>query len=629
MAIDIITVTKVTPSFSYHYRSYQQPIELSWEIANAGIDHITLKSSELQYSTDDGSTWVDLDTVDGDITSYTVPANFFPARGYTSPSSYAGGGIRWRVRCYNTNDEHGQWKQGGFATLDNLYSSYNLKPSNSASVNETKIAKFQWEALNNIGYDSVPTNIDIEYRYPDGNWQPLSITNLVLRYGICTCEVPANTFNPSVIYWHVRSYNQDGIAGDWSSEAYFSTIDKPQVTTAISPNNTIEDADKPILFTWSVYSQSGEASRGADLQYSRDNATWINLGPSVESGPQIPGNIHEYEAPGHTIPPGSIFWRVRSYNRNMVAGDWSEAVSFVAKAAPVVQDLQVTAKPFATVIWQSNDQQNYEIFVDGKSLGIFFGTERQYPLPDYLKDGVHTIGLRVLGSFDLWSRISETQVTIENTPTSTLTLKAPTNIDTALEWTGGNGDFFIYRDGLMIAHTNAHSFTDRTALGEHDYQVVERLASGDYNASAVITRTPDVYCLHIAALSGGEWIAIPHRLKNESDPQYSETQEVVYNHLAGVYEPVASIGQYRDDSGKYSAVFLFNEQEEHKQFRALRGRPVILKTADGEVVIGILHAWERKHVLNHYRYAERREIYAAYSFTIQRIAWGDFIDVSN
>ena len=182
----------------------------------------------------------------------------------------------------------------------------------------------------------------------------------------------------------------------------------------------------------------------------------------------------------------------------------------------------------------------------------------------------------------------------------------------------------MYRDGLLIARTHHHSFDDRTALGTHNYQVIERLASGDYNPSAVITRTPSVDCQHIAALAGGDWIAIPHTLKGQSDPTYQESQTVAFNHVGGMDLPTASIGTYRDDSGTYSAVFLFTEEAEHKRFRALRGKPVILKTPDGEVVIGVLHAWERSPKLDRHRTEQVR--YTAYTFTIQRIGWEDFID---
>lgn len=542
--------------------------------------------------------------VQGDLNYVYVPANTFPA-GVTIESY-----LTSTFEDGTTNDS----TTYSFTTKDSSASARYVSPNQSIQ-DETKEIVLKWSS-SAPSYSGVINGFDVEFRAENEEWsEPIHVSGETRQY-----SVPANTFGVSKIYWRVRAYNADDVPGGWS-ETYFTTIDTPSIAEALAPNATINDGTIPILFTWKTSNKSGTASTGADLQYSIDNITWNGLGPAAVSGPQIPGNVHEYELPGNTLLPGVIFWRVRSYNRNISPGDWSAALSFVNRAAPRVLDLETTTKPWAVVNWQSDDQLTYEVFVDGESLGSFFGGERQYQLPDYLSDGDHTVGVRVLGSFSLWSQILETQVHIENSPALQLVLKAMTDIDTELVWTGGVGDFYIYRDGLMIGHTNEHSFTDRTAVGVHDYLVVERLASGDYNASAVLTRTPSVDCQHIAALAGGEWIAIPHTLKSQSDPAYSESQEVEYNYLAGSDYPTASVGSQRNDSGSYSAVFLYTEQDEHKRFLALRGKPVIFKTADGEVMIGILHAWERKPKLS-----RNKQYYTAYTFNIQRVGWGDFID---
>ena len=612
---EIPTATPVSPKFQYVDRTKQSVFSFDTE-TNFG----TITGSELEYDAGDGQGWRTLGNIDSSNTQIEIAANTFPSVAY-SDQSLSSGGIKWRVRSKNGDSKWGSWAESSFATVDVIITAYPQSPKNNAQVDETKEKEFSFSAYSNA-LQSYPTAFDIRWRVQDGQWSnTVHVGSEEITYFTGKHVFEANTFPAAVIEWQVRAYNNDNIAGDWSYSGYFTTVDKPQISTALTPNSTIEDADEPITFTWATSSQSGEASRGADLQYSRDNATWINLGPSVESGPQIPGNVHEYEAPGHTIPPGSIFWRVRSYNRNMVAGDWSAAVSFVAKAAPTVQDIQATAKPWATVIWQADDQQTYEIFVDGESLGSYFGTEKQFPLPNYLEDGVHTVGVRVMGSFSLWSQINETQITIANTQAAALTLTAETGIDTALTWEGGTGDFFIYRDGLMIAHTNAHSFTDRVVLGTHEYQVIERLASGDYNASETVTQTPAVPYQHIAALAGGDWIGIPYTLKSQSEPSYQESQEVAFNYLSGNDYPTASIGSHRTDVGQYSAVFLYTEEASNRAFLALRGKPVILKTADCEVMIGVLNAWERRP-----KSTQEKKLYTAYTFSLQRIGWEDFID---
>lgn len=601
-----VTVTNVTPNYGYNYRSYKQPIELSWE-TNSEIDHITLKSSELQYSTDDGTTWVDLDTVDGDETSYTVPANFFPARGFTSPSSYVGGGIRWRVRCYNANDEPGQWKQGIFATLDNLYSNFNLKPSNSASVNETKIAKFQWDALNNIG-DSVPTNIDIEYRYPDGNWQPLSITNLVLRYGACTCEVPANTFNPSVIYWHVRSYNQDNIAGDWSYEASFTTIDAPSIATPISPIGTIEDTDSDLLFRWSSYSSSGTLPTQADIQYSYDGNTWISLEPT-DGTPYT-------TVPGGTIHAGTIQWRVRSYNRNHTQGNWSDPAVFVARAAPKIQEVTADGKPFTTITWQATDQQTYEIEVDGYSYGSIFGIEKSFQLPDYLEDGIHSVRVRVQNEMSMWSQPGELTFSVLNTPGAELLLSGDFDLDADLFWedNSGHADYLVYRDGTCIGETSHKHFSDRVVLGEHTYYVVNRFDDGCFSKSNIVEHTLNTDFPQLALLSGGDWLPLEKSENAQQTQRFTHNRKVAYHHFSGDKNPTPEVGDEEVLIAEFDAAWFYTE-EGSKTLKSLLGQALIIKSRGEEVVIGVLEAYTK---VNH-------KHFRGYAFSIRQMEWKDYI----
>lgn len=573
------------------YRDRTGAIVFSW---SETISFGTLNGAELQYDLRDGQGWRSLATVSGSTNQYTAAADTFPAKI----------AIDWRVRAKNGDNEYGDWKSAYFATIDDTTLATPYYPISGTSCDETAAIVFQWTTSNTLG--SEPTGADLQYRYESGDWTTLgSVSGATKQF-----SAPANTFIGATIYWRVRAYNQDGTAGSWSSAATFSTLDTTPVATALSPNGTVEDTSKAVLFRWSVSNQSGTLPTGSQLQYSHDGTNWTNMG-------SVTGSATSYYVPGGTITAGSTFWRVRAYNRNGYAGNWSTPLSFIARAAPVVSTVSVTAKPWAAVTWQADDQQSFEIFVDGKSLGAFFGAEKTYQLPDYLKDGDHTIGVRVMGSYSLWSQLYEVTVSVSNTQAQALTLRARTNIDAELSWQGGTGPYYIYRDGEMIGKTNQKAFKDRTALGTHEYQVIEKLVSGDCNASPVLTRTPFVAFPHIAALSGGDWIDLPHRLESQSDPIYSETQEAAYNHLSGMPYPSASIGKNQDATGQYSALFLQNEEDAHRRFRALKGKPVILKTADDEVMIGILHAWER---------TPKNRDYTAYQFSIQRIGWEDFID---
>lgn len=109
------------------------------------------------------------------------------------------------------------------------------------------------------------------------------------------------------------------------------TLIKPQGSTATptAPKNTTVDGTLPINFAWSVSGSYGDQVR-AELQYSTDNAAWVNLAT-------ITGSAKSWTAPKLTFPGGTIYWRVRVRNDFGVDGPWSSSVSFTARYDAVSQ----------------------------------------------------------------------------------------------------------------------------------------------------------------------------------------------------------------------------------------------------------------------------------------------------
>lgn len=577
-------------------------IRFTWSYNGDG----TLSKTALQWSTDD-ATWQSLATVTGGYIWWEAASKTFPP-----------GRVYWRARAYNS---FGLWSD--WSSSVNFTAQYNASAT-VVQVNSPTGGNISRSVDHTFGATLVTTGVPYTpYTMASAvlHWRsdtsdPYTNVSMVTSGVDASVTIAANTFPAGTLYWYIEATDNTGtttVTPVYTVSTLASDIDAQPV----SPINTVEISNDDITFVWRFASTSGEAQNGADLEYSTDGTIWQELA-SVE------GTVTSVVIPSGTFFGGTVYWRVRSYNGSGTSGPWSNTAQFVAYGAPASPTVTVDNRPFATIRWQGQNQIAFEIDVDGVSCGPFLGADKSYELFDYLKDGRHTAKVRILGDAELWSQWGETRFDIQNVPTGTITLRGRTNIDADLLWGADTGDYYVYRDGKIIARTNAPVFADRTALGTHDYQVIERLASGDYNASAVITRTPSVDCQHIAALSGGDWIAIPHTLKGQSDPTYSESQNVAHNHVGGMDLPTASIGTYRDDSGTYSAVFLYTEKREHERFRALRGKPVILKTADGEVMIGILHAWERSPKLDRHRTEQVR--YTAYTFTIQRIGWEDFID---
>lgn len=424
--------------------------------------------------------------------------------------------------------------------------------------------------------------------------------------------VPANTFPVGKqINWYLSGQDSYGRSSTCDVMT-FSTAAAPIVSTPISPINTVEDVGAPITFEWSLSSADNFPVTRVVLEWrdEGDNA-WHTICDVNES-------ITEYTAPADELQPvGNKEWRAVGYNVDGTAGV-PEIAAFVAVGAPLAPVVFTDSKPFLTLTWQAGGQQSYEIEVGGRTYGPYFGTEKTFTIPDYLEDGEYTARVRVMGVFGLWSSWGEEDFTVANMYPTLFDLRSAVNVDASLYWQSGEeNDYIVYRDDKQIGHTNSDEYDDRVVLGTHEYFVVNRLQSGYYRKSKTITKTESVDFLHVALLSGGEWVKIEHTLKK--DPSFAYTKSVSYNHMTGHVYPVADCFDFNDIDVDYTAVFLFNEEEERKLFTSMFGKPVILKTPDDSVVIGIMEGWQRE---------ARKHYYTSYTFTIHRIDWSDYVDVS-
>ena len=324
------------------------------------------------------------------------------------------------------------------------------------------------------------------------------------------------------------------------------------------------------------------------------------------------------DVPAETFEAGAIEWRVIPYNIDGVVGTGTSA-SFIAYGAPARPTVFTDGVPFLTVMWQAEEQESFQIMVDGESYGPYFGTDKQFMLPSYLEDGEHTVKVRTMGVYGLWSKWGETSVTIQNEAGEDIALEAVSGLDISLSWETeeATSDFLIYRDGTLIGRTNAAEFADRAVLGTYSYTVINRLPDGNYSISNDAAATAMSDQPNIALLSGGSWVAIKYSKQGQKDPEYSDSAETIYNHLAGNRFPSVFRSGFQESSMSFSALFLAQQEEERKAFTAMFGQPVILKMRDGTVFIGILDNWKKSHGKNHW---------TLYEFTIRRIEWEDYRD---
>lgn len=242
-----------------------------------------------------------------------------------------------------------------------------------------------------------------------------------------TYTFPANTFSGDTVIWRARMECSNGTTYNWPWRT-LTTIEPLMTAAPTAPVNEVANGGQPILFRWTTVSSAGILPTGADLQYSENGTTWTTFG-------HVDGSTTEFSAAAGTLPPGTVYWRVRAINGSGAAGSWSDAAIFVNVSAPPQPSLSVNPVPFAVLSWQATGQQAYRIYVDGHDYGIRFGTEKTFTVPTPLADGAHTAQVTVQGVYGLWSVPAVQEFTVANIPGGEITLEAAFGVDAALSWT--------------------------------------------------------------------------------------------------------------------------------------------------------------------------------------------------
>lgn len=478
--------------------------------------------------------------------------------------------------------------------------SWRFKPSGSyypVSPYSQSSATFYWRLKNASSWNSVSAGTDK------------------------TKTISANTFpTASTIQWYVSATDTYGTTS--TTPTYeFSTAAGAVTATPVSPADSVEDNSAAITFTWNVTSADGQAHSSSELQKSTDGSTWSTLGT-------VSGSGTSYVCPANTLPSGTIYWRVRASNIDGTAGAWSSAVTFISFGAPAAPSVTVTERNFATVNWQADVQEAYRITVDGAVIGPIFGTERSYNLTEPLRAGTHTVSVEVQNSFGLWSQPGTANVTVtEGIDYLTRIVSVKGKIDAVITYNidpryTAVSAIYLYRDGIKIASlpvqlSNRQTYVDRFVLGRHSYQIIVRYTSGFGSfTDTVSTEITSCGAPRIAPFSGGEWMKLRLSETTRRTEGFSRQRQISLRHFTGAEYPVAEVSPYTDASGSYDCAF--ENVDDANAFEALFGQVVILKTKAENVVIGVLSGYE-KQVNRHY---------IAYTFTIQRIYWRDYLDLT-
>lgn len=553
------------------------------------IEKLTAAAETFYWRKSGDSTW---NSIKGSGGKCYVPANTFPA-----------GDIEWHA---DVTDNLGRvWSSPTYtiSTADTAAIATPQSPK-GGFANEQAPITFSW--LYSSKYNK-QSKAEIQWGLPSpAAWQNLATVEGDVR----SFTAPAGTIDSAeTVWWRIRAYNADGVAGDWSDAVSFSTTDSAAVGTPLSPSNTVEDGSGPIAFTWKHANNTGTAQSAADLQWSSDGTIWNDLAT-------ISGSGKSYTAPANTFPAGTIYWRVRTYNSDNAAGEWSVPITFVSVAAPAAPVVAADSKPYTTITWQSSGQLAYNIAVDGVEYGPRFGADKFITLKERLENGLHRATVKVQGMYGLWSEAGAVDFQVSNAPGTEIKLKIKFDHAPRLSWSteGAYSAFQIYRNGKLIGKTTGTRFVDNLAIGNCSYQLIGIMADGNYTESNVVKGTICLPCTMICDLERGEWQKLELSAKSYPERNFSESQNYSSRHFCGAALPVLELSQHRNKSGSYEVAFKCRKDAE--EFEKLMGKIVCIKSKAADMIIGGLLDWQRL----------QGEFYAAYSFTVNAVYWEDYKD---
>lgn len=404
------SVTLTTPTSGS--RDGAEAITFGWTIT-PGSGNVT--GTRFEISTDDGLNWKQLMFESKAVTSYTSKVAQFPA-----------GKLLWRVSARDSYSGYGEWKQASVNITYSAVSQTVAVNSPTSGIINTASNKTFTVALQASAPVYAPFTVaSATFFWRSGETGAFTEVAMTPGGNTASVTIPGGTIPSGRMEWYASATDNTGRTTE--TPHYVLTAMQADVEAApISPWNTIESGSGPIPFRWAFGSLDGSPQGRAQLQYSTNGTAWLDENIFAD----LSGDGTSYTAPAGTFPGGTVYWRVRAYNEAGTAGAWSDAASFTVYAAPQVLGVTGDGKPFLTVTWQTTGQEAFELEINGKTYGPYFGADvRSYTLPEPLADGTYTARVRAQNRYGLWSEWTSGEVSVTNVPGPSILLFADDGVN--------------------------------------------------------------------------------------------------------------------------------------------------------------------------------------------------------
>lgn len=427
--------------------------------------------------------------------------------------------------------------------------------------------------------------------------------------------IPAGTFSgKSQVQIRPKITSNNGQTSTADAWLTITLQDEKSTAVPISPVNDIIDKNADAVFRWAHVITTGTPQTKAELQISDNGTVWTALAT-------VTGADTYYTVAAGSIETGTHFWRVRTYNGDGVASDWSSAAEFICVGtpdAPVVLVQSSTPRP--SVSWQTTEQQAYQVEIDGVyASGTRFGTGKTWKAPFYLADGSYTVRVRVQNEYGFWSPWGTAALPVTNVPGGAITLTAEGGIEAALSWTPGSFDYYlVYRDGVAIAKVTEPSYTDAASIGGVRYQVRGCYDDSDnYSLSEAVEVTVSTDKVRLYDMERGEWLHFLYDSSAHRSTGLSLSQDIQYVQLSGHTYPVAERSEFKSRALQITCVCA--DDAERQSLRALLGHLTCCKTPEGNMTIGYPASITENS----------DDFFSTYSFTIEQIDRKEEINIDS
>ena len=495
-------------------------------------------------------------------------------------------------------------------------------PSYNATENINLPITFSWELIcEEVGSGPVKSYIAMDVSSYKLYWKGENEADeKAISVGTTSnAEIGAGTFSGyDRILWRIAGTMKNGleirsyplVSNLYPSRKGYEALnlidaDTPSDASAIYPKNIAVDGTSIIEFQWQHYNSSGTAQTRADLQTGTTPDQLTDFAT-------IQGAANTYSAPANSFTAGDLYWRVRTYNADGIAGEWSETAHIIviaASSAPLISLERISPRPI--IRWETNGQVAFEIEIVGIETSVSYGAENRYVAKTVLPDGRYTVRVRIQNKYALWSPWAEAALSIVNSPGGTISLSATASKigEVQLSWstTGAFTAYQILRNGAVIGETTERSYLDRLAIGTCSYQIRGIVDSaGNYSLSGVQALTVTVPTVQIAPVSGGDWLALPYTTTDIREVTVSISKTVTYQQFLGASLPVGVVGEALSKSVQLSCAFPYRLQADAAKLEALIGQLVCVKDPPGRRYLGILGSMS--HVSSRF--------YLSYSLTI-------------